>query len=83
MAGLLSTLFDIGGAAGGPILGILSDSRGKTLEWLFRACLCACLALVSLILFAGHGIIILGTWFIKWHNLNSVSYTHLTLPTKA
>ena len=61
MAGLLSTLFDIGGAAGGPILGFLADSRGPTLEWVFRACLCACLGLLGLILFSGNGL--LGTFW--------------------
>ena len=45
-AGLFSTLFDIGGAAGGPILGFLSDKHGKTLRWIFKSCLAASVAFI-------------------------------------
>ena len=59
-AGLLSTSFDIGGVAGGPILGCLSDSRGTTLGWVLKASLCVCLSLAIITMFNPNNVLILG-----------------------
>ena len=45
-SGLLSTLFDIGGVAGGPIIGFLSDQDGRTLSWISKASLMSSLAFI-------------------------------------
>lgn len=59
-SGLLSTLFDIGGVAGGPIIGFLSDRYGKTLSWICKACLYSSLAFMILAMFSDQGVVILG-----------------------
>ena len=59
-AGLLSTSFDIGGVFGGPILGCLSDSRGTTLSWVFKASLCVCFSLAIITMFNPKNVLILG-----------------------
>ena len=59
-AGLLSTSFDVGGVAGGPILGYLSDSRGTTLGWVFKASMCVCFSLAIITIFNTNSVLILG-----------------------
>ena len=60
MAGLLSTSFDVGGVAGGPILGCLSDSRGTILGWVLKASLCVCFSLAIITMFNPNNVLILG-----------------------
>ena len=76
-AGLLSTSFDVGGVAGGPILGCLSDSRGTTLGWILNASLCVCFSLAILTIFNPNNLLILGM-FVSYcysHVLNIESPT--------
>ena len=60
VSGLLSTLFDIGGVAGGPIIGFLSDQDGRTLSWICKASLISASAFIVMAVFSGQGILILG-----------------------
>ena len=62
-SGLLSTLFDIGGVAGGPIIGFLSDQDGRTLSWICKASLISSSAFILLAVFSHQGMLILGMKF--------------------
>ena len=59
-AGLLSTAFDVGGVAGGPILGCLSDNRGTPLGWVSRSCLWVCMSFAIIVAFNPNSLWILG-----------------------
>ena len=46
--------------AGGPFIGFLSDRYGKTLNWIYKACLYSSFAFMILAAFSDQGVVILG-----------------------
>ena len=59
-SGMLSTLFDIGGVLGGPIIGFMSDRDGKTLNWIYKACLYSSVTFIILAFVSHYGIMVIG-----------------------
>ena len=57
---MLSTLFDIGGVLGGPIIGFMSDRDGNTLNWIYKACLYSSVTFIVLAFFSHYGIMVIG-----------------------
>ena len=74
-SGLLSTLFDVGGVAGGPIIGFLSDQDGKTLSWICKASLMSSSAFILMAVFSDQGMLMLG----KTLDLEDLAFRNMNL----